>query len=328
LLQEGRSFRVRSKRDLCTKNNHSTTMSLYPTLEDMKVDQMGQAQIDVARAQQQGAPALQASAPSAPGQPYTPSASLYPSLSDYMGLELSDAVIQQNMPEAGQAVIQYQHAGPVTSYSSGGMVAPVTGEKNLGLMRSEVKQGVRQIIACKGQDGKIGLRVRAINKGIFVSFVLNGSAASLAGLRFGDQILQINGETLAGYDHDKVMKILKNASAQKITFALRDRPFERAITLQKDSTGHVGFVFKEGRISALVKDSSAARNGLLTEHNILEVNGQNVVGLKDKDIAKILSDADRSITLTIMPSFIYSHMVKCMSEGLVKKLMDHSIPDI
>ena len=122
-----------------------------------------------------------------------------------------------------KAVIQYQHAGPVTSYSSGGMVAPVTGDQNLGLMRAEVKQGVRQVIGCKGQDGRIGLRVRAINKGVFVSFVLNGSAAALAGLRFGDQILQINGETLAGYDHDKVMKILKNASAQKITFAVRDR---------------------------------------------------------------------------------------------------------
>jgi len=73
---------------------------------------------------------------------------------------------------------------------------------------------------------------------------------------------------------------------------------------------------------------SAARNGLLTEHNILEVNGQNVVGLKDKDISKILSESDRSITLTVIPSFIYSHMVKCMSDGLMKKHMDHSIPDI
>ncbi len=122
-----------------------------------------------------------------------------------------------------QAVIQYQQAGPVTGYSSGGMVAPVTGSQNAALMRAEVKQGVREVVTCKGQDGKVGLRVRAINKGVFVSFVLNGSAAALAGLRFGDQILQINGETLAGYDHDKVMKILKNASAQKITFAVRDR---------------------------------------------------------------------------------------------------------
>lgn len=119
--------------------------------------------------------------------------------------------------------MQYQHAGPVANYSSGGMVAPVTGTQNVAVMRAEVKQGVREIIACKGPDGKVGLRVRAINKGVFISFVQSGSAASLAGLRFGDQILQINGETLAGYDNDKVMKILKKASAQEIRFAVRDR---------------------------------------------------------------------------------------------------------
>ena len=103
------------------------------------------------------------------------------------------------------------------------MVAPVTGTQNASLMRAEVKQGVREVIACKNQDGKIGLRVRSLNKGVFVSFVLNGSPAALAGLRFGDQVLQINGETLAGYDHDKVMKILKQAKGNEIRFAVRDR---------------------------------------------------------------------------------------------------------
>lgn len=50
--------------------------------------------------------------------------------------------------------------------------------------------------------------------------------------------------------------------------------------MHKDSTGHVGFIFKNGKITSIVKDSSAARNGLLTEHNICEINGQNVIGLK------------------------------------------------
>lgn len=57
-------------------------------------------------------------------------------------------------------------------------------------------------------------------------------------------------------------------------------PFQRTITLQKDSAGQVGFIVKKGQISSLVKDSSAARNGLLTHHYLCEVNGQNVIGLK------------------------------------------------
>ena len=37
------------------------------------------------------------------------------------------------------------------------------------------------------------------------------------------------------------------------------RPFERTIVLQKDSSGHVGFVFKNGKINQIAKDTSAAR---------------------------------------------------------------------
>lgn len=100
------------------------------------------------------------------------------------------------------------------------------------------------------------------------------------GLRFGDQVLQINGKNCAGWSSDRAHKVLKQAFGEIITMTIRDRPFERTITMHKDSTGHVGFVFKNGKITSIVKDSSAARNGLLTEHNICEVNGQNVIGLK------------------------------------------------
>lgn len=44
--------------------------------------------------------------------------------------------------------------------------------------------------------------------------------------------------------------------------------------MHKDSSGHIGFQFKNGKVTALVKDSSASRNGLLTDHQILEINGK------------------------------------------------------
>ena len=55
------------------------------------------------------------------------------------------------------------------------------------------------------------------------------------------------------------------------SFSSFDSPFERTLTLHKDSTGHLGFQFKEGKITAIAVDSSAARNGLLIDHNLLEV---------------------------------------------------------
>lgn len=50
--------------------------------------------------------------------------------------------------------------------------------------------------------------------------------------------------------------------------------------MHKDSSGQVGFFIKKGKIVSVVKGSSAARNGLLTNHYVCEVNGQNVIGLK------------------------------------------------
>merc|ERR1712141_688732 len=100
---------------------------------------------------------------------------------------------------------------------------------------------------------------------------------------------------------------------------IRDRPFERTLTLHKDSTGHIGFQFKEGKITAIGVDTSAARNGLLIDHNLLEVNGQNVVGLKDREITQIIDEAGQIVTVTVIPNFLYRHMMKNMSTSLSRK---------
>jgi len=50
-----------------------------------------------------------------------------------------------------------------TASSISHMVAPVTGN-SVGLRRAEIQPGVREVILCKDQDGKIGMRVQAVNK--------------------------------------------------------------------------------------------------------------------------------------------------------------------
>ena len=106
-----------------------------------------------------------------------------------------------------------------------------------------------------------------------------GGIAAKAGLRFGDQIIQINGETIAGWSKKKTIEFLKKADPAHIKFAVRDQPFERTITCVKDSAGHVGFQFKKAKINPIVKDSSAARNGMLTDHYLVEIDGQNIASL-------------------------------------------------
>ncbi|XP_074002495.1 syntenin-1 isoform X4 [Numenius arquata] len=239
-------------------------MSLYPSLEDLKVDKVIQAQTAFSSNPANPAILSEASAPIAHDGGLYPR--LYPELSQYMGLSLSEEEVQRNLPGAATAQPQ-------------------------GLVQAN-------------------------------------SPASLAGLRFGDQVLQINGENCAGWSSDKAHKVLKQASGERISMIIRDRPFERIITMHKDSTGHVGFIFKNGKITSIVKDSSAARNGLLTEHNICEINGQNVIGLKDPQIADILATAGNVVTITIMPSSIYEYIIKRMATSIMKSLMDHSVPEV
>ncbi|NXW34017.1 SDCB2 protein, partial [Phaetusa simplex] len=302
---------------------------LYPSLEDMKGHQILQAQ--AAAGVRTPATTVVTEKPkltSGTGNavlvcPAAPPV-LYPNLAElenYMGLTLSSEEIQKNLlPEGSTALTP---AGP----PPGQLVAPLSGN-NAGLRRAEIKPGVREIHLCKDERGKTGLQLKNVDQGIFVQLVKANSPAALVGLRFGDQILQINGKNCTGWSSDKAQRALKKASPEKIIMVVRDRPFQRTVTVHKDSTGHVGIVVKKGKIVSLAKDSSAARNGLLTHHYICEVNGQNVIGMKDKQLMEVLAGAGNVVTLTIIPTVIYEHMVKRLSPGLVKSSMDHSIPDL
>ncbi|XP_006616452.1 syntenin-1-like isoform X1 [Apis dorsata] len=301
-------------------------MSLYPTLEDMKVDHMIKAQLQ--KESQYNVPPIshEQTGPSAPVY-NSLSTALYPSLGKYMDLEFTEEMIAQNMPEYSLVNRTMTVNNSTTSGPLAGIIAPLSGQ-SLGLQRAQVTNGIRELILCKDKDGKIGLRVHAVNNGIFVCLVSQNSPAALAGLRFGDQILSINDVFVAGYTMEQVHKMLRNADINGIKVIVRDRPFERTVTMHKDSTGHIGFQFKNGKIIALVKDSSAARNGLLTDHQILEVNGKNVIGLMDKEITAEIENGGNIITITIIPSYIYDHMIKKMNNSLLKTLMDHSVPDV
>ena len=41
-------------------------------------------------------------------------------------------------------------------------VAPISGNDR-GIQRAQIKQGIREVVACKDAEGKIGLRIRHVN---------------------------------------------------------------------------------------------------------------------------------------------------------------------
>ncbi|TNN23398.1 Syntenin-1 [Liparis tanakae] len=86
---------------------------------------------------------------------------LYPDLEemgDYMGLVLNSDEVQRNL-----ALVPLADSVALPSLSGvGAMVRPVTGA-DVGIRRAEIRPGLREIIVCKDQDGKVGLRLRAID---------------------------------------------------------------------------------------------------------------------------------------------------------------------
>lgn len=241
--------------------------------------------------------------------------SLYPSFNNYMsGFQLDDV----------HSISAQSSAVSLPGKSS--MKAPLSGYSHAH--KYQPSNTIRPVIICKDSNGKVGLRLAAVQGGVFVVLVYALSPAALGGFKFGDQILEINDIPVAGYSMQRVHDLIKKASPDELRFAVRDRPFERTVTLHKDQNGQVGFINKHGKIISIVKDSSAARNGLLIDHNIIEINAQNIVGLDDTDIRNILENCGDVVILTIVPSKIYETLIKQTNPKLLKKNMDHTAPEI
>lgn len=304
-------------------------MPLYPSLEDFEVDKMAHVQraVEVKASAAAGAIATGA-APGAGG------GGLY----DWESLD----VLQQLMygtTDISPAALQAELGAEVAQIYTTGRpkdaeartdraLACVTAPENLGLARAEIKQGVVPMMIAKSPKGLLGIAPVAWDSGVFVGFVWSGSPAAMAGLRFGDQLLRINGQDCAAMSQAKILKVLREADPTGVEFVVRDRPYARTLTFQKDAHNLCGFGFKQGEITSLVKDSSAVRNGLLTKHQLLEINGQNVVAMPDKDILRIIQESPRTVTVTIAPSFIYKKMINGIGFKRIKKFMDHSVPEV
>jgi syntenin-1 len=126
------------------------------------------------------------------------------------------------LPNVQQQIAVRPQAQVAVSASPGGVIAPISGASP-AFQISQINHNLRQVILCKDKDGKVGLRVRSVDKGVFVALVTKGSPSAMGGLRFGDQILQINGDNVAGYTESQVHKIFQKASVNNIVLAVRDR---------------------------------------------------------------------------------------------------------
>ncbi|KAA0194155.1 Syntenin [Fasciolopsis buskii] len=290
-------------------------MSLYPTFEDLKVEGIlkaqGEALLDSARSGSES----------------------YSQMATFMGLSLDNFCYNEKgelVPRSYSQEVTATAPNPALSPKAGALYARNASRAIVENRRSpaEIKPGVRRVVGCKDENGLFGVQLINVDKGVFVSLVKRDSPAALAGLRFGDQILSINDVVVAGMSGTKVMNLIRSAPPNGIELLVRDRPFERTVSIYKNSAGVVGIDLVDGLIKAIHKDSSAARNGVPINHQIVEVNGQNVIGMKDKKLCQLISGIQGMLTLTILPRVMYEHLVKHLRDSTIRKEMDRSMPEV
>lgn len=300
-------------------------MSLYPTFEELKVDQLLNEQNAAVR-------------------------DAYASMASYMGLDLNNFHYDAHgelvpgpppnstHPEAPSpypaiqtpSIMPQPATGPQTVAGAQPVAVPF-GSGSRALVTptgptGEIKQGLRRVVLCKNSEGKVGVQLVSVDNGVFVSMVRKDSPAALGGLRFGDQIISVCGKLMAGKSGESAMKTLRKAPVNNIELIVRDRPFERTIMVNKSSSGNIGITLNDGEIIAVVADSSAARNGVLTKHQVVEVNGRNVMGMKDKELKELLHCNRDPVQLTVLPTVIYKHLVKRLLNNQIRREMDRSDP--
>uniref|UniRef100_A0A6C0EB62 PDZ domain-containing protein n=1 Tax=viral metagenome TaxID=1070528 RepID=A0A6C0EB62_9ZZZZ len=224
--------------------------------------------------------------------------SLYPSLEEFMVQEEITLINSLKTPEkqtTGLELIKQEHKLVLSN--------PEVYQK------SSIASGIYSIQYRKNQD--ISFTFHDYKSGIFINN-LNQPAVNL-GLHFGDQIININGISLSGLKTEKVKEHYDlYDNSQLITLMVRDRPYIKVITLTKSpQNDKLGFMIKNGYITDLIKNTSAHLNGLLTDHKLVEINGNPVFHLNDTQIINNIKESQYlSVHLSICPREFYEKITK------------------
>lgn len=185
-------------------------MSLYPSMEGLTIGKEAEAQKNLENA------VIAAAANSPPGA----SVSYGDLATSFLGIDLSRVVyddfgnphyVDSTKPSAivhkpSHSVVPFQPAGAIVP------IDPVT-----------VTQQVHELYLQKDKRGLLGIQLKAMDAGVFITYVECDSPAAIAGLRFGDQVLKIDDEYMAGKKGKNVMKFVRKKCGEIVTMVIRDR---------------------------------------------------------------------------------------------------------
>ncbi|KAI6193962.1 PDZ domain containing protein [Aphelenchoides besseyi] len=210
-----------------------------------------------------------------------------------------------------------------TLQSSPGHMDTNRRKKSWQMERTAISAGTECLIEID-KDGKgLGLSVVGGSDTVLGSIVIHevypdGAAATDGRLQPGDQVLEVNGTSLSGLNHDQAITILRRTPAKVRLLVYRDVNLQLSLLdpTQLYNIHEIEIHKKAGRgfgigicgrkdepgvyISEIVKGGVAEADGrLLQGDQILAVNGQDVATKMQEDVATLLKTISGKVTIKV-----------------------------
>lgn len=164
-----------------------------------------------------------------------------------------------------------------------------------------------RILVKTHQDTSFGLGLNNVDGIWLVSQIEVNSPASYAQINFGDQIVSVNGDPLSHKTYDQVRILFMNLSSD-VDLHIRTRPMCQTYHIIKSDGNKCGFTFLNGSIVHITPDSPAHYSGMPTNHQIIAINQQDVLGWTDIQIIKFIEKLPPQINITLMANNQFRQM--------------------
>lgn len=134
-----------------------------------------------------------------------------------------------------------------------------------------------------------------------ISTTIDGYSAKEAGLQAGDKIVEIDGKSIKSlYDMNEILG-KNNGEELNIKIERNGENLEYKIKPTEVKSKVTGiYLDKNGKIIALDKDSSAEKQGIKTNDELLKINGEEIKGDRNKAIEILQQNKEQeSVILTL-----------------------------
>ncbi|CAI2737678.1 unnamed protein product [Dicrocoelium dendriticum] len=141
---------------------------------------------------------------------------------------------------------------------------------------------MREVTLTRKEPGqKFGIRIDNFGHGVYLTTVLRGSPAALAGLKVGDELIRLNGLPVSHLSATTVMILIRSSpSCLRITFKPRVLLARvREVSVQK-SDGRIGIRIKQRSeslfVDVVLPKSPASFAGMKEGDELLMINNRNM----------------------------------------------------